>query len=113
MSWWISLVKDERKVQVSSHVEGGVINVDGEDEATMSVTYNYAPLFANALGCGMRDMNGVSGADSMPILEAGVTKLGTERSDNYWDATYGNAGQVLAVMLDWAKAHPDAVWQVH
>jgi hypothetical protein len=33
-------------------------------------------------------------------------------SDDYWEATPGNAGATLATLRDWAVAHPEATWSV-
>ena len=39
-------------------------------------------------------------------------RLGTERSDDYWEATPGNAGHAALILRNWAMKHPDAVWRV-
>ena len=51
-------------------------------------------------------------ADAIPLLENAVARLGTLRDEDYWQPTDGNAGAALAVLLGWARLHPDAVFHV-
>ena len=45
-------------------------------------------------------------------LEFAVDLLGTERDEDYWKPTFGNAGYTLSRLLEWAKKHPDSVWDI-
>jgi hypothetical protein len=47
MGWWVTLEGESGKVD--SHFEGGVLTVGGSVEPTMSVTYNYSPLYYDHL----------------------------------------------------------------
>jgi alanyl-tRNA synthetase len=50
--------------------------------------------------------------DTIEGLENAVKVLGLVTSDNYWEATKGNAGYALNVLLSWAKQYPEAEWMV-
>lgn len=112
MGWDISLVDDANNpVQVAPHTEGSIIAVGGTTEADIGVTFNYHECY-RLVGFEMRDMDGKSGLETAPLLEAAVAKLGTKRFDNYWAPTLGNAGHALNVLLGWAKQHPAAKWRI-
>ena len=115
MSYDVSLqYSDDTVAQVTPHYEGGTICLGGEAFATMSVTYNYAKHFAEVIGeFGIRNLDGMKAIDTIPILKLGVQKLGTERDEDYWKTTPGNAGYALSVMLSWAQQCPNAVWHIN
>jgi hypothetical protein len=119
MGYWVYLhdrtdPDDVHPVKVDSHEEGGTYVAGGTDEACVSVTTNYTRHFVDALGGeSLREfLQDRKAADAIPGLEAGVGKLGTERGDDYWTPTPGNAGAVLALLLRWARQHPEAVFYV-
>lgn len=127
MGWGIQLMQGGEVVEVAAHTLGSNVVVGGNPEASMTVTFNYSPRY---FGSGVQTpepwehhgelredfspwwLHGRSGRETAPVLFAVVQALGTERSDNYWEATPGNAGFVVAEMLRWALDHPDAVWAV-
>jgi len=98
-----------------AHAEGGMVSFPREDTATMSVTYNYGKHFYSHLDAdqGLRWLNGKTAAETTDRLEAAVKVLGDSPSEDYWEDSQGNAGHALAVMLKWAKANPQGVWDVH
>jgi len=51
-----------------------------------------------------------TGAESIPILKAAIDDLQDNVSDNYWDATEGNAKRALCGLLAFARMRPDGVW---
>ena len=51
-------------------------------------------------------------ADSIPILEQGISKLKDDVDRDYWKPTEGNAKQALNHVLAFAKMRPDGVWRV-
>lgn len=130
MSWWVYL-KDEHgnTLEVAGHQEGGIQNamVVGEfsgnfslipintSKAEMSVTYNYSSLYDCFLDDtrGFVKLHAMTGADSIPLLKKALKNLPDEPCDNYWSATPGNAGHILAVMLGWAEQHPEGIWRIH
>ena len=115
MGWWVYLncpccgrcyYLDE------SQQEGGTIVIGGSWETEMSVTYNYSKFFSPALGHGFRELDDKKAGDTIDLLEKAVQELGTKQSPDYWEATKGNAGHILNIMLSWAKQFPDGVWRV-
>lgn len=112
MSWDVYLEKDGKPVEVDRHEEGGTYAVGGTTVAELNLTYNYSPNFHAALGFPFRMLDGTLAENTIPNLEAAVQKLGTERADDYWKATDGNAGFALNILLGWAKANPNARWRI-
>mgnify|MGYP001562923708 CR=1 FL=1 len=119
MGWWVYLQDATGKpVMVEPHREGGIVRVnapDGPVEAEVSVSYNYSQIFHDALGeRGPRQfLHRKRAGDLVPELELAVAKLGTDRDPDYWKPTKGNAGVILALLLKWARQHPDAFFEVH
>tara|TARA_Y100000034_G_C6804255_1_gene360978 strand:+ start:166 stop:522 length:357 start_codon:yes stop_codon:yes gene_type:complete len=92
-------------------LRGGTFAVGGTTEAWLNVTYNYADHFYNHLGDkGIRTIYGMTGADSIPILQEAVDKLKDDVDDDYWNPTEGNAKQALLQLIALAKLRPDGVW---
>lgn len=80
-------------------------------ECYLNVTYNYAPFFRQVLGeKGIRTIYGMTGAESIPLLEAAASRLADDATDNYWDETDGNAKRALLQLVALAKLRPDGVW---
>mgnify|MGYP001213338952 CR=1 FL=1 len=75
------------------------------------VSLNFGSEHFSRFG-GLRELNGMTAMDSIPILAEAVAALGTEQDEDYWKPTPGNAGHALNVMLGWAKQCPDAVWEI-
>jgi hypothetical protein len=113
----IGLYKDKIPVQVGRHQEGNIYAIGGSQEAEIGITYNYAKLTYGEAGLSKEHMldvlQGMTGKDSIPLLERAVAFLGTMRSEDYWEATPGNAGYALSILLGWARLHPDAVWDIY
>lgn len=113
MSWNVILERaDGTPVTVPRHAEGGTYVVDGTDRAALNVTYNYSGHIAKALGFHFTRLSGMKAADALPILEWAVATLGTVRDGDYWEATPGNVGFALNILLGWARLHPDATFRV-
>lgn len=94
-------------------MRGGTYVIGGTTECWLNVTYNYAKFYYryDVLGeDGIRTIYGMTGAESIPVLERAIEALGDETSDNYWDATEGNAKRPLMQLLAFAKMRPDGVW---
>lgn len=109
MSYWISLRNpdDEQPLILAvAHSEGGTYALGGTDEAVLNVTYNYARFF------NFRALDSKTGEASIPLLEAAVEELGTERDENYWASTSGSAGYACSILLKWAREHPEGIWHV-
>lgn len=115
MSYDIYLCDPETKevlhLDAPHHLTGGTYALGGTTEAHLNVTYNYAEHFVRVLGeKGIRSIYGTTGADSIPVLEAAISKLGDDADDDYWKATEGNAKQALVQLVALAKIRPDGVW---
>ena len=110
MSYDISL--GEPPVRVSRFTEGGTYVIGGSDYATLNVTYNYSNHFRDYFEGGIWDINGIRASKVIPLLAKAVEALGTERDDDYWKSTEGNAGYALSILLLWARQHPRAKFHV-
>lgn len=116
MSFWVTLLDvDGNTLPVESFAEGGCYVVGGSTEASLNITYNYSRHYYKELDGeqGLRWLDGRSGAETAAPLARAVLTLGTERDDDYWAATPGNAGAALARLLVWAQEHPDGIWRVN
>ena len=134
MSYDISLCDpvtgDVLQLDTPHHMRGGIYAMGGTTDASLNVTYNYAkhyyPLFparkvsspivaargweiGEELG-GIRSIYGLTGAESIPVLQGVINKLGDDVADDYWAATEGNAKRALSQLLALAQMRPDGVW---
>ena len=102
-------------LRVSSHTEGGTYNAFGSELADLNVTYNYSPHYRRALDPdqGLGWLHEKSAGFTITRLQNAINMLKDDRSDDYWEATEGNARYALTVLLAWAKQHPEGVWGVH
>jgi len=93
-------------------LRGGTYRVGGSNNASLNITYNYSRFYYNVLDedKGIRAIYGMTGADSIPVLEAAISLLGDDVSEDYWDATEGNAKSALLKLVALAKMRPDGVW---
>ncbi|WP_238532829.1 hypothetical protein [Halalkalicoccus jeotgali] len=114
MGYSVELRDGEEAVGAPRHTEGGSYALSGVTKAKMSVTFNYSEFFEEALDEeeGLRWLNDKRAGDTEARLREAVDVLGTEQSDDYWEATAGNAGHALSILLAWAQQHPDAEWWV-
>jgi hypothetical protein len=115
MSYDIDLIDQETKkpAAVENHEEGGTYAIGGIKEASLNITYNYSKSFYEHLDTeqGIRWLYGKTGKETEQRLASAVAILGTERHDNYWEPTPGNAGYALSILLKWARQHPTAVFE--
>ena len=94
------------------HMRGGTYCLSGERTATINITYNYAPHLWRVLGDGgIKAIYGMTGAESIPVLESAISKLGDDVDADYWKPTEGNAKRALRQCLALAQMRPDGVWQ--
>ena len=131
MSYDIALkdpvTKETLHLNAPHQMYGGAYRVGGTTEAALNITYNYADHFRKVLGgadvelstfdkvfgggqTGIRKLYGMSGAESIPVLENAISKLGDDADDDYWAPTEGNAKRALLQLLALAKMRPDGVW---
>lgn len=95
-----------------SWLRGGTYAVGGSKELWLNVTYNYGKFYYKTIDKdqGIRYIYGMSGKDSVPILMDAMSDLGDDVTDNYWDATEGNAKKALLMMVLMATLAPKGVW---
>jgi len=115
MSYWVTLKDAEtrRNLLTDHHAEGGTYAIGGTGQCELNVTYNYGGAHTHLAEDGLRWLDGKRAFRTRNRLEIAVKFLGTERDDDYWKPTNGNAGYALSILLKWAKEHPQGVWQVH
>lgn len=115
MSYDINLcdpvTRDVLELDDPHDMRGGTYAMGGTREAHLNVTYNYGAIFRKVLGeKGIRTIYGMTGAESIPVLEAAASRLADDATDNYWDDTEGNAKRALLKLVALAKLRPDGVW---
>lgn len=99
------------KTDVPHDMRGGTYAMGGTTELWLNVTYNYGKHYYRVLGDeGVRTIYGMTGAESIPVLEAAAVKLPDEVSEDYWEATEGNAKRPLLQLAAMARIRPDGVW---
>ena len=133
MSYDISLVDPVTKetlIMDSPHqMRGGTYAIGGTDEMWLNVTYNYGRWYRKdyAFGeNGIRSINGLSGAESIPVLKNAIAGLEESKEElpeeevnqcleqgvsGYWMPTRENAIRPLYQLLAMAQMRPDGVWE--
>lgn len=112
MSYDLGLYYDKQPATVEHFQEGGTQVMGGTDDAELNITYNYSWFYYRYLDKeeGLRWLYGKKAKDCVERLEAAVSELGTDQHDDYWADTPGNAGYALNILLQWAKQHPEAIF---
>lgn len=115
--------EDGKPVKVDRHSEGGTcvvgsmvngVIVPGTDDAELNITWSYSLIYRDHFRPeGLSWIHGKKAKDVTEQLEKAVKELGTERNEDYWAKTKGNAGYALSILLKWAKQHPEATFMVH
>ena len=112
MSWWVSITDPEtdQYMVVEPFSEGGTYVLGGSSDADLNITYNYSAHYYRVLGLedGLRGLDRAEAVSALPILRDGIKKLGTDESEDYWEATEGNARRALVVLADWCQQAVDA-----
>lgn len=131
MSYDISLrdpvTKAVLELDEPHQMKGGTYALGGTKLAMLNVTYNYARHFERVFGgeqptsafdmifggtrqSGIRSIYGKTGAESIPLLDAAIAKLGDDVDPDYWKPTEGNAKTALFHLRALATLRPDGVW---
>ena len=133
MSYDISLVDPvtrETLVTDTPHqMRGGTYAIGGTDEMWLNITYNYGRWYRKdyAFGeNGIRSINGLSGAESIPVLKKAIAGLEESKEElpeeeidqclkqgvsGYWMPTKENAIRPLYQLLAMAQMRPDGMWE--
>ena len=93
-------------------MRGGTYAIGGTKELTLNITYNYSENYSKH-NFSINDLDGKTALDVIPELERVIALLGDDVSDNYWDATDGNAKKALIQLLTMCRMRPDALIGVH
>lgn len=130
MSWDIELVdpvtRETLELDEPHQMRGGTYAIGGTKEAWINVTYNYSRWYQKAFGeKNIRTIYGMSGAQSIPVLEKAIKALESMSEDigdeerrkceeqgatGYWMPTRQNAIKPLYQLLALARMRPDGVW---
>ena len=115
MSYDISLQDpvsgDTLELDSPHQLKGGTYALGGTTQCHLNVTYNYGKHYYRVFGeKGIRTIYGLSGVDSIPVLEKAISQLGDEVHPDYWEPTEGNAKRALVQLLTLAKLRPDGIW---
>lgn len=92
----------------------GISETDLEEERRETAWFRYSQeterrrVFGKD---GIRTIYGMTGAESIPIIKAAMEKLSDDVSEDYWEATEGNAKKALAGLLAFAQIRPDGLWK--
>ena len=108
-------------------MKGGTYAMGGSSDAHLNVTYNYGPIFRRVLADrpwregdsdhdidgvgGIRTIYGMTGAESLMVLQDAINKLGDDADPDYWKPTEGNAKRALVQLRALALMRPDGVWR--
>lgn len=108
-----SVTGDTLRLDVPHQLRGGTFALGGTTECWLNVTYNYGGILRRVMGAdGIRNIYGLSGADSLQMLNRAIDCLGNDASDDYRDATEGNVKRALLQLRALAEMRPDGVWEV-
>lgn len=94
-------------------IRGGTYAAGGTNELWLNVTYNYGHIYRrpDVLGDnGIRTIYGMTGRESVPVLQKAINTLGDNTNPDYWMATDGNAKAPLQQLLEMANMRPDGIW---
>ena len=138
MSYDISLkdpvTKETIQFDDPHFMTGGTYALGGTTEAWLNITYNYAKWYYKdgvfpdngEDASGIRSIYGLSGADSIPVLQHAISTLESMDEDlseeeikkheahgasGYWLPTRQNAIKPLYQLLAMAKMRADGVWE--
>jgi len=106
------VTKETIELNEVHYMKGGTYQIGGTREAWINITYNYSRHYYKTMGeDGIRTIYGKTGAESIPILQSAIAKLGDEVDMDYWKSTEGNAKKALYQLLALAQMRPDGIWE--
>lgn len=106
------ITREPLKASFKHQITGGTFAIGGTKELWFNVTFNYSKFLYEVLPKGIPGLNGLSGAESIPILEKGIAALDDDIDDDYWQPTEGNTKKALYGLLALAKIRPDGIWEI-
>lgn len=130
MSYDIELVdpvtRQPLELDSPQHMRGGTYAIGGSTRAHLNVTYNYSYHFLRVFEPlvesrplsylvgpvhGIRTIYGLTGAQSLPLLDRAISMLGDDVDPDYWKPTEGNAKRALCQLRALAQMRPDGLWE--
>lgn len=116
MSYDINLIDPQTEqvltIKEKHDIAGGTYQVGGTTNLSFNITWNYAKFLRKALGeQGVRTIYGMTGVESIPILESGIAKLESDVTDDYWECTEGNTKLAMQRLLDLAHLGLNGIWK--
>ena len=101
-------------------LRGGTYVLGGTCSLSLNVTYNYAEIARRVLPAaegreaGIRGLDGRTGEETAPLLEAAADALDIEDDDepDYWKPTAGNVRRALLDLATLARMAPKGIWRV-
>lgn len=92
-------------------IAGGTYALGGTPQAWLNITYNYSQHFYRVFGeKGIRTIYGMTGEDSVPVIDKAIGQLGYDIDNDYWKPTEGNARESLVQVRKLAEMFPQGVW---
>lgn len=116
MSYDIDLLdpvtKEVIELDQPHQMKGSTYVVSGSNQASLNITYNYGKLYKQCINQerGIRHIYGMTGAESIFVLQQAANTLGNDVDDDYWKATEGNAKKALLQLIALAQLRPDGIW---
>lgn len=107
------VTKETIEIGNAHFMQGGTHAIGGTTELWLNITWNYGPIFRrpDVFGEeGIRAIYGMTGAESIPVLQNAIANLGDDTDPDYWKATDGNAKRPLCQLLAMAQMRPDGIW---
>ena len=98
--------------EANHDLTGGNYVIGGTTEMWLNITYNYGKYYYEHIDNdeGIRKIYGMTGAESLPLLEKAINELGNDVSSDYWESTEGNAKEALCKLKAFAQLRPDGIW---
>ncbi len=92
-------------------IKGGTYAMNSTTETWLNITYNYGSIYREKFGeKGIRTIYGMTGAESIPVIQNTIDELNNDVVGDYWKATEGDAKKPLYGLLAFAKMRPDGIW---
>ena len=119
MSYWVALQDEDtgKACVVPLFDDGGTRIAGGSTDAELNITYNYnecyrlVPELAGEK-FGVDWLQGRRARSAVTMLDHVTRTLGDHTYQDYWAPTPGNASRAVAILLAWARLHPEATFHV-
>lgn len=117
MGWCIYLVdsvtREVIKLPFKHQIYGSNNCIGGTDELWVDITYNYSRIYREKTnGLSLDYLHNKFAYETFDFLENLINSLGDDVSDDYWEATEGNAKKSLHQLLTFARMRPNGIWKV-